>query len=129
MARGVAFEQLMLDPGPDFSKTPAQTVEALRALPQLHALGRPLLLAVSRKDFIGAITRRAPRARTAGTLAAVSYGADAGVHMIRVHDIPGTSDFLAVRAVLGGAAELDTDARLSDELRWQQGRQRASRGG
>ncbi len=129
MARGVAFEQLMLDPGPDFSKTPAQTVEALRGLPQLHALGRPLLLAVSRKDFIGAITRRAPRERTAGTLAAVSHGADAGVHMIRVHDVPGTSDFLAVRAMLAGEAELDADTRLSDELRWQQGRRRVSRGG
>ena len=49
--------------------------------------------------------------------------------MIRVHDVAGTSDFLAVRAVLAGEAELDADARLSDELRWQQGRQRVSRGG
>ena len=60
----------MLDPGPDFGKTPAQTVEVLRALPELHALGRPLLLAVSRKDFIGAITRpaaaRAPRRNARG---------------------------------------------------------------
>ena len=58
MAHGVAFEQLMLDPGPDFGKTPAQTVEVLRELSGLHALERPLLLAVSRKDFIGAITLR-----------------------------------------------------------------------
>jgi dihydropteroate synthase len=119
--RGVAFEQLILDPGPDFSKTPAQTVEALRALPELHALGRPLLLAVSRKDFIGAITRRPPRERLAGTLAAVGYGTQSGVHMIRVHDVAATVDFLAVRAVLAGEAELDADVRLSDELRWHMG--------
>ena len=58
MAHGVAFDQLMLDPGPDFGKTPAQTVEVLRELSDLHALERPLLLAVSRKDFVGAITQR-----------------------------------------------------------------------
>ena len=56
----------MLDPGPDFAKTPAQTVEVLRALRDLHELGRPLLLAVSRKDFVGAITGRGPRDRLAG---------------------------------------------------------------
>jgi len=59
--RGVADEQLILDPGPDFGKTPAQTVEALRRLDDVHALGRPVLLALSRKDFVGAITGRPPR--------------------------------------------------------------------
>ena len=77
----------MLDPGPDFAKTPAQTVEVMRALPDLHALGRPMLLAVSRKDFVGAITHRAPRERLAGTLAALSFGVDAGAHMVRIHDV------------------------------------------
>ena len=43
-----------------FGKTPAQTIELLRALPELHALERPLLLAVSRKDFVGALTGRRP---------------------------------------------------------------------
>ena len=72
--RGVAEEQLVLDPGPDFAKTPAQTVAVLRALDALHALGRPLLLAVSRKDFLGAITGRGPRERGAATLAALGRG-------------------------------------------------------
>ncbi|MFZ1997602.1 MAG: dihydropteroate synthase, partial [Solirubrobacteraceae bacterium] len=72
-ARGVAFEQIMVDPGPDFSKTPAQTIAVLRALPALHGLGRPILLAVSRKDFVGALTGRPPRARLAGTLAAMVH--------------------------------------------------------
>jgi dihydropteroate synthase len=116
--RGLAFEQLMLDPGPDFAKTPSQTVEVLRALPDLHALGRPLLLAVSRKDFVGAITRRAPRERLAGTLAAVAHGISSGAHVLRVHDVAETADFMAVRAVLAGEQLLDSGARIDDLLRW-----------
>jgi dihydropteroate synthase len=118
----VAFEQLMLDPGPDFGKTPAQTVEVLRSLRRLHELERPLLLAVSRKDFVGAVTGRPPRERLAGTLAAVAHGVDAGAHMLRVHDVGEVADFLSVRAVLEGEASLEPDARLDDTLRWQQGR-------
>jgi dihydropteroate synthase len=115
--RGVSFEQLILDPGPDFGKTPAQTVEVLRALPALRALGRPVLLAVSRKDFVGAITGRSPRARLAGTLAAVGYGVDAGAHILRVHDVADVADFLAVRRALAGEAEVDSALRLATELR------------
>jgi dihydropteroate synthase len=120
-ARGVAFDQLMIDPGPDFSKTPAQTVEVLRALPALHQLGRPLLLAASRKDFIGAITQRPPRGRIGGTLAAVGFGAAAGVHVLRIHDVAEVADFLAVRAALEGEARVDPALRLADSLRWEQG--------
>ncbi len=123
--RGMAFEQLLLDPGPDFAKTPSQTVEVLRALRKLHALERPLLLAVSRKDFVGAITNRPPRARLAGTLAAVGYGVDAGAHVLRVHDVDAVADFLAVRAVLTAETEVDPGLRISDELRWAQGSARA----
>ena len=121
MSRGVAFEQLLLDPGPDFGKTPSQTVEVLRDLDDLHAIGRPLLLAVSRKDFVGAITRRAPRERVGGTLAAIAHGVDAGAHLLRVHDVATTADFLAVRAVLSGEADVEASLRLVDELRWDQG--------
>ncbi|HEX6621809.1 MAG TPA: dihydropteroate synthase, partial [Solirubrobacteraceae bacterium] len=53
LAHGAAREQLVLDPGPDFAKTPAQTVAVLRDLDRLHALGLPLLLAISRKYFLG----------------------------------------------------------------------------
>jgi dihydropteroate synthase len=121
ISRGVAFEQLMLDPGPDFAKTPAQTIEVLRSLSSLHALARPLLLAVSRKDFVGAVTQRAPRERLAGTLAAVAHGVDAGAHVLRVHDVAETADFLAVRAVLSAEMEVDSALRVPDVLRWNQG--------
>ncbi len=106
IARGVAPEQILLDPGPDFAKTPAQTVATLRATEPLRALGRPLLWAVSNKDFVGAITGRGPRERLAGTLAAVAHAADAGAAVLRVHDVAAAADFLRVRAVLGGEIEL-----------------------
>ena len=121
IGRGVAFEQLMLDPGPDFAKTPAQTIAVLRSLSSLHALERPLLLAVSRKDFVGAVTRRPPRERLAGTLAAVAHGVDAGAHVLRVHDVGETADFLAVRAVLAAEVEIDSALRVPELLRWDQG--------
>ena len=121
LERGVAFEQLLLDPGPDFAKTPAQTIEVLRAVVDLHALGRPLLLAVSRKDFIGAITSRPPRGRLGGTLAAVAHGVAAGAHVLRVHDVEQTADFLAVAALLAGEVDIDPALRVSDRLRWEQG--------
>jgi dihydropteroate synthase len=114
-ARGVAPEQVMLDPGPDFAKTPAQTVAILRRLDVLHALGRPLLLAISRKDFLGAITGRPPRERAAGTLAALGWAADAGGHVVRVHDVAAAADFLAVRAVLHGDRVLAPDEGLTDD--------------
>jgi dihydropteroate synthase len=117
LEHGMEFEQLLIDPGPDFGKTPAQTVEVLRALPRLRALGRPVLLAVSRKDFIGAITLRPPRARLAGTLAAIGHGVDAGAHVLRVHDVAEVADFLAVRAVLAGESVLDSEVRLAGDLR------------
>jgi dihydropteroate synthase len=117
LERGVVAEQLLVDPGPDFGKTPAQTIEALRELERLHRLGRPLLLAVSRKDFIGAITGRPPRERLAGTLAAVAYGLDAGAHILRVHDVAAIADFVAVRAALLGEIEVDGAVRLAEELR------------
>jgi dihydropteroate synthase len=116
-AHGVRDEQVILDPGPDFAKTPAQTIALLRRLEELHALGRPLLLAVSRKDFVGALTGRGPRERLAGTLAAVGHGVDAGAHVLRVHDVAQAADFLAVRAALRGALEVDPELALDEAIR------------
>ncbi len=120
MSRGVAFEQIMVDPGPDFSKTPAQTVAVLRALPALHELGRPILLAVSRKDFVGALTQRPPRARLAGTLAALAHGVGAGAHVLRIHDVADAADFLAVAQALGGDGHVESALHVPDSLRWDQ---------
>jgi dihydropteroate synthase len=117
MAQGVAAEQLVVDPGPDFAKTPAQTIRVLSEAGRLHELGRPLLMAISRKDFVGALTGRGPRERLAGTLAALAHGADAGAHVFRVHDVAAASDFLTVRAALNGETAPGRDLALAEELR------------
>jgi len=117
--RGVEEDRIVVDPGPDFAKTPAQTVAVLRGLPVLAQLGRPILLAVSRKDFVGALTARPPRERSAGTLAAVGAGVDAGAAIVRVHEVAETVDFLTVRAALAGETAVDPGLRLPDELRRQ----------
>ncbi len=115
---GVHREQLILDPGPDFAKTPAQTIRLLSELPRLHELGLPLLMAISRKDFIGALTGRAPRERLAGTLAALEHGVAGGAHIFRIHDVAAAGDFLAVRAALAGAAEPGRDLAVGEEIRY-----------
>ncbi|MGW3966709.1 dihydropteroate synthase [Amycolatopsis sp. NPDC005003] len=117
MDRGVPEEALILDPGPDFSKTPSQTVEVLRHLSDLHALGRPLLMAVSRKDFIGALTDRRPNRRLAGTLAAIGYCTDAGGHLLRVHDVGAVREYLTVRAALAGELVVNPALALEESLR------------
>ena len=118
-SRGVADEQLVLDPGPDFAKTPAQTVALLRRLDEVAALGRPLLLAVSRKDFVGALTRRPPRERLAGTLAALAWGVEHGAAILRVHDVRDAADFLTVRAALRGDVGVAEDLALTEDIRLQ----------
>ncbi len=119
LAAGMASEQLIVDPGPDFAKTPAQTIRLLSELRRLHDLGLPLLMAISRKDFIGALTGRAPRGRLAGTLAALAHGVDEGAHMFRVHDVAAASDFLTVRAALSGELVPGRDLALPEELRYE----------
>jgi dihydropteroate synthase len=116
-AAGVPRASVLLDPGPDFSKTPHQTVTVLREIDRVRALGRPLLLALSRKDFLGAITGRPPKQRLAGTLAAIGHLAGQPGYVLRVHDVEAVADYLAVASVLAGRAELAADAELPVELR------------
>jgi dihydropteroate synthase len=119
-ALGVRDEQIVLCPGPDLGKDPAQTIELMRRLDELREFGRPLLLAVSRKDFVGALTGRRPRERLAGTLAAIAHGVSHGGRILRVHDVADVRDFLTVRAALEGELEVNEDLLLPDELRWEE---------
>jgi len=118
LSLGVEADQLIVDPGPDFAKTPGQTIRLLEELARLHELGRPLLLAVSRKDFIGALTNRGPRERGAGTLAALAHGVERGGHIFRLHDVAAAADFLCVRAALEGNLTPAGDLALGEELRY-----------
>jgi dihydropteroate synthase len=117
LAAGVAPEQLIVDPGPDFAKTPAQTIALLRRLDELHALGRPILLAASRKDFIGAVTGRAGRARPGHAGRARVRPRRRAPTCSAVHDVRGAADFVRVRAVLRGEAPVGEDLALAEDVR------------
>jgi dihydropteroate synthase len=114
-AAGVGEDRIVLDPGIDIAKSPSESIELIRRLPELAELGRPLLLAISRKDFVGALTERPPSARGAGTLAAVGAAARVGAGIIRVHDVAAAHDYLRVHAALQDGA--DSSLQLAPELR------------
>jgi dihydropteroate synthase len=118
VSHGLGAEQLIVDPGPDFAKRPAESVEVMAGLRSLQELGRPVLAAISRKYFVGAITGRPPQERLAGTLAALGEAVDAGAAIARVHDVRDAADFLAVRAVLRGEREMPAFDASDDTLKW-----------
>jgi dihydropteroate synthase len=89
---GVAEEQIAIDPGLDFDLSPEQDVEILRRLGELRALGLPLYVSLSRKDFLGAVLagswdERLPAGeREWGTVAAVTLAVREGADVLRIHD-------------------------------------------
>src|SRR6185369_5243270 len=88
VAAGVARERIILDPGIGFGKTMAENLALINALPLFHALGQPLLLGVSRKRMIGAFSNEAPaHRRLGGSIALAVAGMQAGVQLLRVHDV------------------------------------------
>jgi dihydropteroate synthase len=119
MSRGVTHDQIVIDPGLDYAKTPQESIEALRRLGELKRFDRPILLAVSRKYFIGMLAGAPPDERLAGTLAAIEFGVGAGAHIVRVHDVAQVAEFLRVREALRseGTAKLDGDPD-DETLKW-----------
>ncbi|MBK1834527.1 dihydropteroate synthase [Roseibacillus ishigakijimensis] len=96
-AAGLAREQVVLDPGFGFAKGPEDDLAILRDLPRLGSFGRPLLLPVGRKGFVGeAAGIEDPAARDAATLAAVVAGEARGGSIYRVHEVKGTFETLKV---------------------------------
>ncbi len=86
-AVGIAREQMILDPGIGFAKHAQHNLSLLKELRVLHRLDRPLLVGVSNKSFIGAVTDSPAGHRTMGTAAAVTAAVLGGAHMVRVHDV------------------------------------------
>jgi dihydropteroate synthase len=85
---GISAERIVVDPGFGFAKTAAQNLELMRRLRELRGLGRPVLLGPSRKHTIGAILGGLPPTeRVEGTLALLALAVEAGVSMVRVHDV------------------------------------------
>jgi len=103
LAHGIARERLLADPGFGFGKTLAHNLDLLRALPQLEAMaGAPLLVGMSRKSMLGAITGEAqPDQRLGASVAAALLAAQRGAKVIRVHDVKATHQALQVWQALG----------------------------
>ena len=97
LAAGVRAETICLDPGLGFAKRGAQNVELLRATRRLAELGHPLLVAVSRKRFLGEISgETVADKRDAESLTAGLFAVQQGAHILRVHDVAGTVRALSV---------------------------------
>ncbi len=110
VAQGILEERIWLDPGIGFGKTLEHNLELLRRLDEIVALGRPVVVGVSRKRFLGSLTGRAEPDRVAGGIAANVLAFQRGAQMFRVHDVAETRDALAVAAAtVGGAAALDRE--------------------
>ena len=87
LAAGIAWEQLIIDPGFGFGKDWRQNLELLRRLGELRVLGRPILAGTSRKHTIGQVLELPPDARVEGTAATVSIAIAQGADIVRVHDV------------------------------------------
>jgi dihydropteroate synthase len=108
LAGGVARDKILLDPGIGFGKTLAENLALMNALPLFHALGQPLLLGASRKRMIGALSREAPaHKRLGGSILLAASAFNAGVQMVRVHDVAETMQALHVWRGLRDAALTD----------------------
>lgn len=85
--RGVRREQIMVDPGFGFGKTPQHNLELLRRLEEFKALGQPILIGTSRKSTIGLVLDLPVGQRLEGTAATVAIAIAKGADMVRVHDV------------------------------------------
>lgn len=91
VAAGISPDRILLDPGLGFGKKLADNTALVNALPLFHALGHPILLGASRKRMIGALSNEAPvEQRLGGSIALAVAGMDAGVQLLRVHDVAET---------------------------------------
>lgn len=102
---GINVDRICLDPGFGFGKTLSHNYQILARLLEMHALGSPLLVGVSRKSMIGSVTGGAPADRLAGSLAGALLAAIAGAQIIRVHDVRHTVDALKVFLVARNAGQ------------------------
>lgn len=87
LSANIAWERLIVDPGIGFGKTPAHNLALLHDLAALQVLGRPILLGTSRKSTIGRVLDLPADQRLEGTLATTALGIQAGVDIVRVHDV------------------------------------------
>ena len=137
MDAGISRKQLVVDPGIEFGKLLVHDLELLRRLDELHALRLPVLVAVSRKHFIGHILRGVaqpdggvsgrederrengggvpPEERLEGTAAAITFAITRGAHIVRVHDVREMVRVVRVAEALVGLRFSGPEARLRSD--------------
>ncbi len=104
-AAGIRRGRLVLDPGFGFGKTVAHNLRLLRGLPDLAALGSPLLVGLSRKSMIGRLLGREVHERLPASLALAVLAVERGARIIRAHDVAATVDALAMWSAVAGQGE------------------------
>jgi dihydropteroate synthase len=105
---GIPEDRIVIDPGHDLNKTTVHTLELTRRLPEVVALGYPVLAAVSNKDFVGESLGRPRGERLSGSLAAATMSAMLGVRIVRMHDVAESVDAMRmVETVLGWREPLE----------------------
>jgi dihydropteroate synthase len=102
VAAGVPRGRLIVDPGHDFQKTTAHSLELSRRLPELAALGFPVLVALSNKDFVGETLGAPLERRVDGSLAAAVFSVLRGASLVRAHEVQRTVDALRMTEALLG---------------------------
>lgn len=100
---GIAAERVILDPGFGFAKTLEHNLSLFKRLESLHALGRPLLVGVSRKSMIGRVLGHEVGGRLYGSLALAALAVAKGAHILRVHDVAETVDVVRMIAAVEAA--------------------------
>lgn len=90
LAAGIAADRIIIDPGHDLNKNTYHSLELMRRLEEITAIGYPTLVALSNKDFIGETLDRPQGERTEGTIAANVMAILRGARIVRVHDVPAT---------------------------------------
>lgn len=100
---GIARQNIVLDPGIGFGKTPEQSLTAIARLPELKSFGLPLLVGASRKRFIDTVSPAPPDQRLGGSIAAHLLAVAGGAAIIRTHDVAETAQALRVAAAIGSA--------------------------
>ena len=100
---GIAQQNIVLDPGIGFGKTPEQSLMAIARLPELKSFGLPLLVGASRKRFIDTVSPAPPDQRLGGSIAAHLLAVAGGAAIIRTHDVAETVQALRVAAAIGSA--------------------------
>ena len=97
---GLARSTLAIDPGIGFGKTAGHSVSLLAHLSALRTCGRPIVVGLSRKAFIGQMTGRDVEDRDAGTLGALAFCLGEGAQILRVHDVKAVRDVVQVLSAL-----------------------------